>query len=314
MPLLSHYTTRVGLEKIARTETLWATNFLDLNDETEFFYGFGSLSNAAIHMVMGLIPDENRRKVNDLETESVKAVKELRQRQRSTDGYGQLYVVSFARGRTDYENKSGIRTLWELYGHHHEGYCLQFDEDDVRRILRLDSERSNYEAVGMTEVKYGVDENEPAYRDLCFQLSQQILELVFHTRPDIEVQPEWERMWTLNDFYRKLMWYCATHKHPCFVDEREMRIFAYPSASSDARVFTGTATKKRVRTCPRGRKYIVLGENLRPGLIPRRIIVGTKADRAIDSIRADYFPLPGSDPIFNCSLMPEVAYANMPIA
>jgi len=314
MPLLSHYTTHAGLKEIARTRTLWATNFLDLNDKSEFFYSFGFLSNAAIQMVMGLIPDENRRKINNLEGDSTRAVKQLKQRLRSTDGYGQLYVVSFARGRTDYENRNGIRTLWELYGHHHEGYCLQFDEYDVRRTLRLDSERSNYESVGMAEVRYGVDENEHAYRDLCFQLSQQILERVFHTRPDIEVEPQWEQMWTLNDFYRKLMWYCATHKHPCFEDEREVRIFAYPSASSDTRVFTGTAIKKRVRTCPRGRKYIVLGENLRPGLIPRRIIVGTKADHAIDSIRADYFPQPGIDPVFNCSPMPEVAYADMPIA
>ncbi len=313
MPLLSHYTTRAGLEGIARTKAFWATNFLDLNDRSEFFCSFGSLSDAAIKTVMGLIPDESKRKINDLETDSREAVKQLRQRLRLADGYGQLYVVSFARGRTDYENRSGIRTLWELYGHHHEGYCLQFDEDDVRRMLRLDSERSNYESVGITEVRYGVDENEHAFHDLCFQLSQQILEQVFHARPDIKVQPQWEHMWTLNDFYRKLMWYCATHKHPCFEDEREIRIFAYPSASSDARVFTGTAAKKRVRTCPRGRKYIVLGENWHPGPVPRRIIVGTKADRAIDSIRANYFPVLGSDPIFNCSPMPEIAYADMPI-
>ena len=39
MPLLSHYTSQAGLEGIARSKCLWATDFLELNDNSEMEYG-----------------------------------------------------------------------------------------------------------------------------------------------------------------------------------------------------------------------------------------------------------------------------------
>ena|SRR5262245_32638468 len=48
--MLSHYTGRAGLEGIARTKTLWATNFLQLNDKTEIEYGLVELTKLSLRM------------------------------------------------------------------------------------------------------------------------------------------------------------------------------------------------------------------------------------------------------------------------
>lgn len=301
MTLLSHYTTLAGLEGIAKTRSFWATNFLNVNDTSEFFYGWHQINKAALEIVMELIPDAKKQPGHDIETICENTTKQFKQHFRSTDGYGHLYVTSFARGKTEDHNKRGIRTLWELYNGH-KGYCLQFDQNDVQGMLEKDSWISNYEGLGMAEVKYGVDRDGHDFRDLSFQLSQQFLLQILQTRNDIRVEPQLERMWADSFLHKKMMEYCATHKDPCYEDERELRIFAYPASLAQNRVFTGIAMKKQIKTKDNGKKYIVIGENWRPGIVPRRVIIGTKADRHIDSILANYAPIP------------EVAFANMPIA
>ncbi|MCO6413211.1 MAG: DUF2971 domain-containing protein [Thiogranum sp.] len=252
-------------------------------------------------MTLDLLPNENRRADYDNLAISESAEHKLREFFRSSDGYGNLYVTSFARGNTDDHDERGIRPLWELYTKHN-GYCLQFDAEDVKRMLDLESSTANYEWLGLKEVKYGVDKNTQEFRELSFQLSQKLLLQILQSRTDIRVELKSERMWAPARLYRRVMDYCATHKDPCFEDEREVRIFAYPAATADARVFTGIAFKKEIRSRPDGIKYIALGESWRPGLVPRRVIIGTKAERDIDSILSNYSPRPA------------IAFANMPIA
>ncbi|MFQ6758642.1 hypothetical protein MWR57_08515 [Desulfovibrionaceae bacterium CB1MN] len=147
---------------------------MSLNDTSEFFYGWHQLIKTALEMAMGLIPDEKKPAGYDIGTLIENATSQFKESFHSTDGYGHLYVTSFARAKTEDHNERGIRTLWELYNSH-KGYCLQFEEEDVRRMLELDSQTSNYEWRGMAEVKYGIDRGEQDFRKLCFQLSQQFL-------------------------------------------------------------------------------------------------------------------------------------------
>lgn len=301
MTLLSHYTNRAGFEGIAKSKAFWATNFMDLNDSSEFFYGWNFINRAAASMVMELIPSEKLRvgfQVEDFCKDSTTHIKQLFQ---SMNGYSNLYVVSFARGKNEDHNARGIRTLWELYNGH-KGYCLQFDQKDLKRILELESSRASYEWVGMADVKYGIDQSENSFQDLCSQLSQHYLLQIVRAIPDIQVEPKIDRMWASSYFNRKLLEFCATHKDPCFEDEREMRIYAYPSSKTEARVFTGIAFKKTIRTTPNGKKYIIVGEGWTPGISPKRVIIGTKADLNISSILGNYNP------------HPQVALSNMPIS
>lgn len=68
MTLLSHYTTRAGLEGIAQTKAFWATNFLRLNDNSEFFYGWQHIIHSAYKMVMSQIPDAKKQTGCDIES------------------------------------------------------------------------------------------------------------------------------------------------------------------------------------------------------------------------------------------------------
>ena len=63
--LLSHYTSRAGLEGIARSKTLWVTRFSELNDKREMEYGFVELMTRALRATMqevsALLKPEERR-------------------------------------------------------------------------------------------------------------------------------------------------------------------------------------------------------------------------------------------------------------
>lgn len=301
MTLLSHYTTRDGFEGIAKTRTFWATNFLDLNDTSEFFYGWRQLTEAALEIVMKEIPDEKKGKEFDAATISEKATNQFKDFIKSTDGYGHLYVTCFAQGKSDGHIKSGILTLWEKFNGH-QGYCLQFERDDVQDMLNKDSMVSgDYHVLGMVEVKYCIDRNEKGFHELCFQLSQQLLLIIINARSDIPARLQPDRMWPTSELHRRLLEYCASHKDPCFKDECELRIFAYPSASPQRMPFMPTYVKKPIRMSPAGKRYIVLGDRGNSGIAPRRVIIGTKANPDIKSILANYLPLP------------EMVSANMPI-
>ncbi|NTW55272.1 MAG: DUF2971 domain-containing protein [Chlorobaculum sp.] len=301
MSLLSHYTTYDGLKGISTTKAFWATNFLDLNDTSEFSFAYGKLFEAASEIFIGLIPEKKRQAGIDIEIIRDNAINKIKEFARSRDGYGDLYVTSFAIGKSDDHNERGISTLWDIYNKH-KGYCLQFEQSDVKRMIKLELLLSSYELLEMAEVKYGINKNECDFQELAFQFAQQFLLLVIRTRTDVLVEPQWNRIWPESVLFSKMMNYCATHKDPCFEDEREVRIIAYPSAAAQGRIFTGIASQKKIETNLNGKKYIVIGGNSSPGIHPRRVIVGTKADKNIDSILANYSP------------KPEIAFANMPIA
>jgi hypothetical protein len=248
-----------------------------------------------------MIPETTRQAEVDIGIIRDNAKKQIIEDMRSKDGYGELYITSFARGKSDDHNERGIRTLWHMYNEH-KGYCLQFEQADVKHMMYLDSLSSSYELLDIVEVKYGINKNECDFQELAFQFAQQFLLLVIRTRTDVLVEPQWNRIWPESVLFSKMMNYCATHKDPCFEDEREVRIIAYPSAAAQGRIFTGTASPKMIETSTNGKKYIVIGGNSSPGIHPRRVIVGTKADKNIDSILANYSP------------KPEIAFANMPIA
>jgi hypothetical protein len=301
MPYLSHYTSRGGLEGIAETHSLWGTNFLHVNDSSEFLYPWRVLMQDAAREALSHIPDDQKRPHYDMETEALRLESVLRDSMKSGDGYGDLYITSFARAASEDQERRGILTLWDRYTRH-EGYCLQFERRDLEHIMQLDSWRSNYGALGFKEVSYGIDRNEYNYKQLRFQMAQNMIVQMLRMRPDVRVEPKWQNIGGQDYLARQILNFCAAHKDPCFEDEREVRLFGCPLPRPEARVLLGIAFPKPIRTTEHGKRYVVFGENWRPGISPRRIIVGTKADPNIGALVAR-FPNP-----------PEVAYANLSIA
>ena len=169
MTVLSHYTSRAGFEGIIQSKTLWATNFLDLNDSTEFFYAWKILHREALEKALAKIPAENLLPNIDLDAHTETAIQQFKAL--FPPDRGLMYVVSFATSSVPDHELRGIRTIWELYTKH-EGYCLQFAEEDVRRLLDGEMMKGSYAALSLEKVKYGVDRKSDDYLELCYQLEQ----------------------------------------------------------------------------------------------------------------------------------------------
>src|SRR5437868_5640509 len=101
MTLLSHYTTRAGLEGIARSKTLWATNFMDVNDKTELVYGLSGLTKRALISAWDEIQKhmrpEDRGIILDEDDFTKKLVAHYRETFEGISASEHLFVTSFAR-------------------------------------------------------------------------------------------------------------------------------------------------------------------------------------------------------------------------
>jgi hypothetical protein len=106
--------------------------------------------------VMRRVPAEKLLANFDFDKAAAKLLTDFKAMLMATDGYGQLYVTSFACGSNEDEDKRGILTLWDRYTQH-MGYCVQFEHEDVRRLLRLECDIYNYFSANLVRVRYGLD-------------------------------------------------------------------------------------------------------------------------------------------------------------
>lgn len=284
--LLSHYTGRVGLEGIARSKSLWATRFTELNDKREMEYGFVALMSRAFRAALDEVNErltlQERRPVDYADAEK-KIAEGFRAMFEGDCGHEPLYVFSFATGKTEDHNKRGHLTLWDRYTRS-EGYCLQFESADIRQILELEATRRNYGLLDLVPVQYGIDESSPDFRELLFQITQRLLAFIDHHKSGLALQVEYDKLWPDPTVGLRMLNFYSRHKDPFFEDERETRIMAVPAKQADSRVLTGPALRKQVKSMADGRHYIGIGEDWRPGLEPRRIIVGPRASADLGDI------------------------------
>jgi hypothetical protein len=285
--ILSHYTTRAGLEGTLRSLELWATNFLQLKDTSEYFYAWSNLNREAMRLVMAALPEGLKKPEFDLEATVTAANDALRNFGKQADPYGLLYVFSFAEGRDDDEHARGILTLWRLYSKPN-GYCLQFRDDDVKQVLFVETQIYNYESLQMARVRYGVDTKAEDFKQLAWQLSQYYLRDIITNTGDSRISLQVERWIAESAFFRRLLEFCASHKDPLYKDERELRIFAHPSPRAESRAFTGLARRKPIAVSATGKQYIALGADIRPGFTPFRIMASNTASTDLSGLVDDY--------------------------
>lgn len=285
MTLLSHYTSRAGLEGIASSKCIRATKFSQLNDKREIEYGYIEFVRRALLGVFAELDKIMLRKPGvtlDLTDGEQRLVEQFRNSFRGDKGSEPLYVASFAKGKTEDHDNRGMLTLWDRYTKL-QGYCLQFRESDVRKIIDLESGQWNYAFLTLDNVQYGMDEGTSEYKELAFQIKQYLLIEVLKGMPTLPIQPAHEQMWPFTTFSTRMLRYIAKHKDPFFEDERETRIIGVPAKVAQARFLTGAAMVKHPKDHEDGRQYIGIGEDWRPGLEPCRIIIGPRADKNIGS-------------------------------
>jgi hypothetical protein len=288
MRLLSHYTSRAGFEGIAKSKCIRATKFSQLNDKQEIEYGYAEFVKRALLEVFAELDKIMPRKPGvtlDLSDGERRLVEHFRASFEGEKGSEPIYVASFAKGKTEDHDNRGMLTLWDRYTKL-QGYCLQFRESDVRKIIDLEAGHRNYALLTLDNVQYGMDEGTSEYRELAFQMKQLLLIEVLGGMPTLPIKPAYDEMWPFTTFATRMLRYIAKHKDPFFEDERETRIIGVPAKIAQARFLTGIAMVKHPKDHADGRQYIGIGEDWRPGLEPCRIIIGPRADKDIKDVLA----------------------------
>lgn len=291
MEILSHYTGRQGLVGIVHSQSFRATHFSSLNDRTEFVYAMSRILDDALMRALSKIPGEFLRKDIDLSLAKI-LIEELKAKTEEAleqhNGYGALYVTSFARGKNEDEDERGILTLWDRYTRN-EGYCIQFDFDDINRIVDFESKNRLYSLIEISEVKYGIDKNDNEFKWISDQYSYRILQFVANARPDLLWAPNPREATSDAEFLMRVSRYCGTHKDPAFSDEREVRILAYPEKYGQFNTLSGAISEKKIydhNVLSNKRRYIVFGEGMLPGVVPNRVLIGPRADSSFDILDA----------------------------
>ena len=144
------------------------------------------------------VPEDLKRQDLDLEgaieLQAANSIPMFRSMVQSTEGYGHLFITSFAQARTADHERRGILTIWDRYTGH-KGYCLQFDKGDIEHMISLEAMRGSYQWIELAEVKYGVDPNTCTFRELAAQLGEQFLMQVMREYADGRIAPNYEVQW-----------------------------------------------------------------------------------------------------------------------
>jgi hypothetical protein len=144
--------------------------------------------------------------------------------------------------------------------------------------------RRNYSYVDVAKVIYGVDKSSIEFVQLVAQIGEAMLVEALRRTGDHRISLNSQALWAPSFLAGRLMNFCGARKDPAFEDEREFRVIMCPAEQAEARVFTGVAMRKDIHLDAAGRKYIMFGEDWRPGIEPFRIIIGPKADPNIESV------------------------------
>jgi hypothetical protein len=210
--LLSHYTTEAGLLGIAKSKNSWATNFLSLNDTSEYFYAWAAIQTHAVKKVIEKIPPQRNAGL-DPDTYAAGVNKKFRAAVAAMDGYGALYVTAFARADKEDHSKRGILTLWDRYTGH-KGFCLQFSRAQIEHLVQTEATFFNYGLIEVADVKYGIDENSRDFQDLSYQMQLRMRLELARVTGDASFAPHDRnitRMWADSGLFLRTMRYCACH-------------------------------------------------------------------------------------------------------
>jgi hypothetical protein len=285
MTLLSHYTSRAGLEGIARTKSLWAGNFFQMNDKVELIYGLRevtlrALRAAFVEMRKHEIPGHPIGDVIDKDFLDLLTAHYV-QTFRNTNVNEHLHIFSFARATTQHQEDFGHRSLWREYTGN-KGYCLQFLQTDIESLISIESHIRTYLLLELAEVRYEMRDDEEL-EWLVHENKERLLAFVAQAKPGLGLRPDLTKLAPFEVGAMRMMRYCAKHKDPFFEDEREIRVLALPSPINVAR-FGISPRGKPVRRRDDGRSYVGLFEDIKPGIEPVRIIVGPAASPDLENV------------------------------
>jgi Protein of unknown function (DUF2971) len=234
-PELFHYTTAAGLEGILKTQTLWATHAMFLNDPSEII-AFGARLPEFLRPAVGdgidtlvRIPANEQllRQVGGKAAMIEEVVRGL-----TTGMYAALlgtptsapfidpYVLSFCTPPNERVAKHGLLSQWRGYGRD-GGYALVFDTARLDSLLNEEAKRWIGDLFG-GDVIYSSDPPDKFREELgeaVDAIKTGVAEFL-RTAGDPN---------TLDNTYYSLIQCACRYKHWGFDEEKEVRVIAIPS-------------------------------------------------------------------------------------
>jgi hypothetical protein len=172
-PELHHYTTLPGLEGIIRSNSLWASHFLDLNDRTEVTLFREPLLRAVIESFADVIKTkapanlyiQQAIRVNGgiegfaerVAKDFVEALYKVTFESTGSFSFAEPFICSFCSHANDqpYEKEHGLLSQWRGYGAG-GGYCIVFDTVKLSKLLGLEFDSHYWIHLQMAPVHYAL--------------------------------------------------------------------------------------------------------------------------------------------------------------
>ena len=308
-PELHHYTGWDGLKGIYESRSLWAMQYDQLNDTTEFSAIkeplVAALGNRFFELLKRLQRDSFRvrlsikragRGVNsEAHYQARRLVEAFYESCMRTPNERAAYLTSFCTHSQDkYAAENGLLSQWRGYGRD-EGYCLVFDTGSLIDLLQKEYEAFHWISLQLDPV---------IYRTAAFSIEQAFQPLLDTSEDYLrgamkgaEPSPE-----TLCHFLRAV----ALVKQQGFREENEARIVVWPATAMDGAElslvhrWTPPPTKP---ICVLGkRSYVSLFKTLNSSLPIKRVIVGPSDKQAANMAKAK--ALLGASIPLTCSDIP----------
>jgi hypothetical protein len=284
-PELHHYADCGGLDGIFKNQTLWASNYRQLNDTKETAILEAPLIEALTKRFRPLVEAKQQmiprvRKAveecgGDLDKISADLARDLVKSLYGTVARGaaplDYYVTCFCtHSKDDYARESGLLSQWRGYGGPDGGFCIVFDTAKMIHLLQKEFETHYWTvpprlaAVNYYTTDFSVEGIFKLLLDEC----DNVVSAALMNAPYPEI------------VMANFLWTAPLLKHQGFKEESEARIVVIPGTKHD---YDAVVTEhgdvinlplKVIHARSDGRQYVVLFEGLNSKLPIKRVIVG----------------------------------------
>jgi hypothetical protein len=296
-PELHHYTNFNGLRGIVESNTLWATHFAHLNDESEVMLLRQPMTEIlttraleAVQLSGGANRHARRAMISNVEQITrnfIEAMFQTAFKATSIEPLAEPFVASFCfhPSRQAYERENGLLSQWRAYGGS-ERYCIVFDTGKLIDLLNSEFGKHYWTYLRLTEVHYARTDVtiEKMFPDLLDSSTEAVIRAVRDNNVDISAE-------TLFAFLSA----ATRFKHEGFREEQEVRVIAIPGKENIAEKMRlehpdqVVAPLKKIRTRAVGSveyPYIALFDDLGAMLPITRVIVGPSKNQSEIATRA----------------------------
>jgi hypothetical protein len=221
-----HYTSGPGLEGIIKSQQLWATHIMYLNDSEEYIGFFDKRLPAllerpvreAVTEVSGRPGAKKRIKSAGGVDAMIKGLKEdMRKSMRSVSlRLNEPYITAFCGSKVHQAHNDGLLSQWRGYGSG-GGYAIGFRTKELEGMVQAEVEAFAYQLAGFGDVDYGGAPPHTEAAEWEAWIEKAVRELLL-TNDHKATAEMGERVGAL----------ACRYKHHGFSEEAEVRIYMVP--------------------------------------------------------------------------------------